>query len=238
MKSTPRIDQPQKAAYPEQARAQPGHQLPSAGAPLRIGLICTRQLCAGCLTHVLEHTLETADIRTGNNVDQLRAIYRDEPPQIFIYSSILPYSVDPVELKQLCDEVIPAPVIVHVEVVSITQVQEIITTGAKGIIPTSVEPKLAGNIVTFVAAGGSYFPTFDGIPGTLLSKSMESISRLTPKQISVLRLAIDGLSNKEIARQLGVAENTIKFHIASLMKKLKVENRVQLAVVASRSLPV
>ncbi|MBM3537275.1 MAG: response regulator transcription factor [Alphaproteobacteria bacterium] len=60
--------------------------------------------------------------------------------------------------------------------------------------------------------------------------------RLTTRQIAVLRLLAEGKSNEEIGRALGVAANTIKFHIASLMQKFDADNRVRLAVVASRLL--
>jgi len=60
--------------------------------------------------------------------------------------------------------------------------------------------------------------------------------RLTTRQIAVLRLLAEGKSNEEIGRALGAAANTIKFHIASLMQKFDADNRVRLAVVASRLL--
>ncbi|CAM3232484.1 hypothetical protein DESA109040_04095 [Deinococcus saxicola] len=48
---------------------------------------------------------------------------------------------------------------------------------------------------------------------------------LTPRELDVLNLLALGLSNKRAARDLGVSESTIKFHVASLYSKLGVQRR-------------
>jgi len=50
---------------------------------------------------------------------------------------------------------------------------------------------------------------------------------LTPREIEVLRAMAEGLANKEIAARLGVSENTIKFHVASVMGKLGAGSRTE-----------
>jgi DNA-binding NarL/FixJ family response regulator len=50
---------------------------------------------------------------------------------------------------------------------------------------------------------------------------------LSNRQETVLRLISKGLSNKAIARELGLAESTVKVHINNLFKALKVNNRVE-----------
>lgn len=56
------------------------------------------------------------------------------------------------------------------------------------------------------------------------------IARLTPRQEEVLSLLRLGLSNKEIARKLDVAECTIKFHCIAIFRHLGVSNRTQAAM--------
>lgn len=55
------------------------------------------------------------------------------------------------------------------------------------------------------------------------------ISTLTAREKEILLLVSDGLTNKQIAEKLYIAENTVKNHIKHLLNKLGLENRVQLA---------
>lgn len=57
---------------------------------------------------------------------------------------------------------------------------------------------------------------------------------LTPRQKDVLRLLAKGKSNKEIARDLDLAEGTVKIHLAAVLRFLKARNRTEAAVLAAR----
>ncbi len=56
-----------------------------------------------------------------------------------------------------------------------------------------------------------------------------AISSLTPREKEILLLVSEGLTNKQIAEDLFIAENTVKNHIKNLLEKLGLTNRVQLA---------
>jgi DNA-binding NarL/FixJ family response regulator len=57
---------------------------------------------------------------------------------------------------------------------------------------------------------------------------------LTPREIEVLRAMAEGLANKEIAARLGISENTIKFHVASVMGKLGAGSRTEAVMLGIR----
>jgi DNA-binding CsgD family transcriptional regulator len=59
---------------------------------------------------------------------------------------------------------------------------------------------------------------------------------LSPRQAQVLRLLVQGLSNKEIARILGLGVGTVKIHVAALFHKLGVTSRTAAAVAGTRLL--
>lgn len=61
------------------------------------------------------------------------------------------------------------------------------------------------------------------------------IGALTGREASILRLVARGESNKTIARDLSISENTVRAHVRSIIRKLEVSNRVQAAVVALQS---
>lgn len=59
-------------------------------------------------------------------------------------------------------------------------------------------------------------------------------AKLSARESEVLALLVDGASNADIARQLGIAHNTVKNHVRSILGKLGVRNRVQAGIYAVR----
>ena len=64
-----------------------------------------------------------------------------------------------------------------------------------------------------------------------VARSRGFLDDLTDRQVDVLRYLRDGLTNKEISANLGIAEKTVKVHIAAIFKTLNVVNRTQAAKV-------
>jgi two-component system, NarL family, nitrate/nitrite response regulator NarL len=60
-----------------------------------------------------------------------------------------------------------------------------------------------------------------------------AIGQLSPRELEILRGIARGASNKEIARDLGIAETTVKIHVQHVLRKLDVSSRVQAAVAAT-----
>jgi NarL family two-component system response regulator LiaR len=60
------------------------------------------------------------------------------------------------------------------------------------------------------------------------------LDRLSPREREVLRFIARGHSNRQIARQLGIGEQTVKTHVSSILTKLGLEDRIQAAIFAIR----
>ncbi len=73
-----------------------------------------------------------------------------------------------------------------------------------------------------------------GMPGGSGRSVPPAHERLTHRERDVLRLLVEGLSNDEIAQRLFLSEATVKKHLGSIMTKLHVRNRVQVAVLGVR----
>ena len=58
--------------------------------------------------------------------------------------------------------------------------------------------------------------------------------RFTPRELDVLRLVAEGSTNRQIARNLSLAEITVKKHVQSIISKLGVSDRTQAAITAAR----
>ena len=65
-------------------------------------------------------------------------------------------------------------------------------------------------------------------------KAPERPEPLSERELDVLRLLAYGLANKEISRDLGIAEKTVKTHVSSILGKLGVQSRTQAALYAGR----
>lgn len=89
-----------------------------------------------------------------------------------------------------------------------------------------VSPEMMGKLVAAFQSQGA--PTPEPLPD-----EAEPASVLSPREEDVLREIARGLSNKEIARALDIAETTVKIHVQHILRKLGLSSRVQAAVYAS-----
>lgn len=81
-----------------------------------------------------------------------------------------------------------------------------------------VPPSLVRELLSAVKTGGK----------------VDRLRQLTPRERSTLVLMVDGLSNKQIARRLGISEHGAKRHVANVLAKLNCPNRTLAAAVAIR----
>jgi DNA-binding NarL/FixJ family response regulator len=58
--------------------------------------------------------------------------------------------------------------------------------------------------------------------------------RMTPRELEVIELIGEGLSNKEIAQRLNIAAHTVKSHVRNVMEKLALHTRLQIAAYSRR----
>ena len=109
-----------------------------------------------------------------------------------------------------------------------------------------IDPAVAGRVLTQMSAAQEpeVTPVTREAAPTPSTTSEEDAS-LTPvatlptpvltfRQQEVIKLVIKGLSNKEIAQQLGITERTVKFHVGVILESLQVRNRYELAQVAQK----
>jgi DNA-binding NarL/FixJ family response regulator len=87
------------------------------------------------------------------------------------------------------------------------------------------------------AAGGS--PIDPRVASVLLAERHESRGSggvtMSARELEVLRLVAEGRLNKEIARELGIAEKTVKTHLTRIYERIGVQDRTQAAIWAERS---
>lgn len=115
-------------------------------------------------------------------------------------------------------------------------VHDVLALGVKGFIPKSSPGNAIVAALTVILNGGTYLPVETALsqgrnaPADTPQRDSagQTITKaLTEREIEILRLLAGGGSNKEIARELGVQEITIKMHASRIFSKLRVRNRVQ-----------
>ncbi|PPJ41173.1 MULTISPECIES: response regulator transcription factor [unclassified Pseudoxanthomonas] len=102
--------------------------------------------------------------------------------------------------------------------------------GAAGFIPKSSPADTIGEAVIAVLEGGAWFPPLTAERSEHDAALAARLAQLTPQQFRVLLCLADGLLNKQIAHELGLAENTVKVHVTAILKKLECHSRTQAAV--------
>ena len=106
----------------------------------------------------------------------------------------------------------------------------LIDAGADGYLLKDTEPDTLLSQLKRIARGEVILS--DSIKNLLLERqsAQEPIYSLTDREMGVLRLIATGLSNKQIAGQLFISEETVKVHIRNLLRKLNVHSRVAATV--------
>ncbi|MDR0214623.1 MAG: response regulator transcription factor [Comamonas sp.] len=102
--------------------------------------------------------------------------------------------------------------------------------GAVGFIPKSAPAEEMAGAIETVLEGGSWFPPMAAERSEADAALAARLAQLTPQQFRVLLCIADGLLNKQIAHELGLAENTVKVHVTAILKKLECYSRTQAAV--------
>ena len=126
---------------------------------------------------------------------------------------------------------------------SAQDVKQAIAAGARGFLPKTMASELFAMAISMVLAGGSYLPAetmqVDGFPaaGSRAAGTGERsfADTLSPRERQVLVRLSSGASNKEIGRDLNLAEVTVKLHVRQILRKIKARNRSEAASMATRA---
>lgn len=114
--------------------------------------------------------------------------------------------------------------------------QHVLQAGASGFVTKSGLSDELLLAVRQVLDGGEYLPTgFDETGSTPAALEGDIKVALTHRQDLVLRELLDGRSNREIADTLSISEETVKSHVAAILRHFDVQNRTQAVVAAARS---
>jgi DNA-binding NarL/FixJ family response regulator len=114
-----------------------------------------------------------------------------------------------------------------------------IRAGARGYVTKTISPAELVDAITSVRDGDAVFSprlagfVLDAFAGAAPPETDPELEQLTPREREVLRLIARGYAYKEVARDLGISVKTVETHVSSVLRKLQLSSRHQLARWAS-----
>ncbi len=120
--------------------------------------------------------------------------------------------------------------------------EALMAAGALGYLPKTLSDTVTLGMLRMIlggADGAARKTPYQDIPENQTGPEADAVAPwaefgLTPRQIDVLALASEGKTNQAIAKQLGITEGVVKLHMTAVFKALKVHNRSEAVLLASR----
>jgi len=106
-------------------------------------------------------------------------------------------------------------------------VRQLIDLGAAGFVPKSANTAVLMGAMQTILGGGVFLPAFAHEGSPLVPMPLNLNELLTPRQLACVLRLVQGKSNKLIARDLDLAESSVKTHLSSAFKALGVSNRTE-----------
>lgn len=176
----------------------------------------------------LEDDLEV--IAEAERGDEALEIYSKSTPQVVVMDLQLP-GLNGIETTERLREIDPkARVLIFSTFARDDEIQAALDAGAAGYLQKSAERDELITALRAVAAGGRYLPA--GLAEHLADLQLGPT--ITTREREILARVAQGRANKEIAADLGIAEDTVKRHISNVFQKLNVNDRAQATAEAIR----
>jgi two-component system nitrate/nitrite response regulator NarL len=188
------------------------------------------------LTALLRQTdANTTVLQARDSAEGIQLVEQHDDLDAVFVDLLMPGMGGEATVRELAHRRPDLPVIVLAGSENPRDVRRALGAGALGYVPKSANPQTLLAALRLVLTGNIYVPPFlvqapevrgDEIPAP---HNPNAIEHLTERQIQVLKLLQEGLSNKEIGARLGIAEEAVKAQVAAIFRALNVVNRTQAA---------
>ncbi|CAN5210605.1 response regulator transcription factor [soil metagenome] len=199
--------------------------------PIRLLLCDDHELVRSGLRSFLELQPDMVVVGEAGTAEEALTLVAATAPDIVLMDLVLPGLSGVEAVRRLRESHPEVRVLVLTSFSGPDAVLSAVRAGAAGYLLKDIGPAELADALRSVAAGGS--PLHPRVAATVLH-SVGAASALTPREHEVLLLIARGLSNRLIARELALAEKTVKTHVSAVLAKLGVADRTQAALYAVR----
>jgi DNA-binding NarL/FixJ family response regulator len=146
-------------------------------------------------------------------------------------------------LPSLLEKFSPSRILILTALADTQQHLAAVASGASGVVLKEQAPETLIQAIESVYSGEAWLgkSLMSAVMGKLSRTSSdkpdpeaEKIARLTPREVEIVGLVSEGLNGERIARQLRISEATVRNHLTSILGKLGLSNKFELAVYAHR----
>ena len=212
-----------------------------ATAAKRVLIADDHPLYRDALRAIVPQVFPDTDLREAACQDDvLREVTSDAAFDLIVLDLNLPGVVGLSCLIQVREIAPLTPILVVSAVDDPATMSDVIRAGGTGYVPKSAQRQMLVDAIRVIMGGGTYLPLEgmialrDAPAQVAPAEAPSSRDALTSRQRRVLELLGHGLSNKQIALELQIAEITVKAHVSSILKKMGLNNRVQAALEARK----
>ena len=187
------------------------------------------------LRQVLKGLDEQVEVLQAGNCAQAYVLAREHPDlDLVLLDYHLPDQNGLDALGVLAEHHPELPVILLSGSANIDIMQQVLRAGAAGFVTKSSLSDELLTAVRNVLNGEVHLPPQLNQSRVTTAEATTGRSQLTQRQELVLKCLLDGKSNRDIAEQLFLAEETVKSHVAAILRHFEVQNRTQAVVAATR----
>jgi DNA-binding NarL/FixJ family response regulator len=164
--------------------------------------------------------------------EQAIQLARDIRPDVVLMDLVMPGMGGVAATRMIRTEMPAVEVVALTSVVADEAVTGAIRAGAIGYLLKNTEADELRRAIKAAAAGQVYLSPEAAARLVREVKIPGSPEALTERETAVLRLIAKGQANKQVARQLGIREQTVKTHVSNILGKLQLQSRTQAALYA------
>ncbi|SPF80054.1 response regulator [Pseudoprimorskyibacter insulae] len=170
-------------------------------------------------------------VKTAETYDEtVKAINSDTVFDIVLLDLKMPGMVGLDSVKAIVERSSPARVVLFTGQIDRHFLNSALDIGVRGLIPKTMPLQSLTSVIQLINSGQVFVPMQE--LNAAGESSAGTDAKLSEKELFVLRLAADGMTNKEIARDMGATEVTVKMHMRSICKKLGARNRAHAAIIS------